>query len=79
LYRSAVSDHPHHTAQGIHLADDLSLGDTPDGGVATHLTNLIHIHRDQAGLRAQAGGSMGRFASGMTGTDHNHVIFQRHD
>src|SRR5690606_4758400 len=32
------------TTESIYFTNDLSLGNTPHGWVATHLTYLIHIH-----------------------------------
>ena len=74
LHRRPIGDDPHQTAEGIQLAHDLPLGDAPHGGVARHLGDLVEIHGDEEGTRAEHGSRMGRLTAGMAGTDHANVI-----
>jgi len=64
----------HLAAQRIDLADDLSLGQAADGGVAGHLTDGVEVHRQQQRLATHTCRSQGRLDPGMAGADHNHVI-----
>ena len=64
----------HNAAQCIHFADEVPLGDAADGGIARHLGDKIDVERVKCGLQAHARSSHGSLASGMTGTDHDHVV-----
>ena len=66
------------SAQSVYFANDLPLGYAADGRIATHLTNLIHIHRDETGARAQVGRGGGGFASGVAGAYHDNVVIEFH-
>ena len=68
----------HLAAQSIDFAHNLSLGNTSDGGVATHLTNLVHIHRYQTGFGTHVCRGCSSLASGMSSTDNEHVIIEFH-
>ena len=68
----------HLSAQCIDFAHNLSLGNTSDGGVATHLTNLVHIHRYQTGFGTHVCRGCSSLASGMSSTDNEHVIIEFH-
>lgn len=46
----AVGDQARESAQRIDFANNLALGNAADGGVAAHLGNFVHIHRDEAGF-----------------------------
>ena len=43
----SVGNNTCHTAQGINFAHNPPLGNTTDGGITTHLCNIVHIQRDQ--------------------------------
>ena len=68
----------HLSAQSIDFAHNLSLGNTSDGGVATHLSNLVHIHRYQTGFGTHVCRGCSSLASGMSSTDNEHVIIEFH-
>ena len=55
LYRSLVGDNAHLSAKSIYLSDYLTFSNTTYSRIATHLGNLVHIHRDKQRLRAQIG------------------------
>ena len=74
----SVRHQAHVSAQGVDFADDLSLGDAAHGGVAAHLPDFVHVHGDEAGLRAQAGCGGCGFASGMAGAYHDYVVVEFH-
>ena len=56
------------------LAHKMALACAADGWVAAHLCHLVHVHRHQAYFRADAGRSVGRFASSVSCTDDNDII-----
>ena len=74
----AVRYHARMSAQCVDFAHDLSFGNATDGGVATHLCNLVHVHGDETRLRPQSGSRGGRLTTGMSGTDYNDVILKFH-
>ena len=74
-----VGDDTHLSAQCINLSHNLSLGNTAYGRIATHLTNLVHVHRYQAGLGSHVCGGSCSLASGVTTTDNENVIIESHN
>ncbi len=68
-----VGDFAHDSAEGVHFADQVSLGDSADGGIARHLGDQVDVQRVESGLQAHAGGGHGGFASGMSGADYDYV------
>ena len=78
LDSAAVRDDTHLSSQRINLTHDLSLCDTAYGRIATHLRDLVHVHRDQQGLTAHAGSCTRRFTTGMTGADYYHIVSEIH-
>ena len=73
-----ISDESHLTTEGIDLSDYLSLGDASYGRIARHLCNLVHIHCYQAGLCTHIGAGTSSFATSMTASDDDDVVFQYH-
>jgi hypothetical protein len=74
----AVSDDSRVSTECVNLSHYLPFGNTTDGGVATHLPNLVHVHRDEASLRTHIGRCCCRFASRVSGTNHNDVVEKFH-
>ncbi len=68
-----VGDFAHDAAEGVDFADQMSLGDAADGGIAGHLRDQVDVQRVERGLQAHAGRGHGGFASGMSGADHDYV------
>jgi hypothetical protein len=56
----------------------LAFGNATHGRVAAHLSNLVHIHRNETGLGTQIGSSGGGFATGMAGTYYNNIVLKIH-
>ena len=69
-----VGDFAHDAAEGVDFADEVSLGDAADGGIAGHLRDEIDVEREERGLQAHARRGHRGFAAGMTGADHNNVV-----
>ncbi len=68
-------DGPAHDAvQSINFPHQLALGQAADGGVAGHLADGLQLMGDQQRFRPEAGGRSGRFGTGMTTTDNDHII-----
>jgi hypothetical protein len=66
----------HLTSKRIYLPDYLSLGYASYGRIATHLANRIHIHRDQQRPATQTCSCVGSFATGMSGSYYDDVVFK---
>ena len=72
----AVGDQARESAQRIDFANNLALGNAADGGVAAHLGNFVHIHRDEAGFCTHAGCCRCCLATGVTGSDDHHIVIE---
>ena len=64
----------HRAAEGIDLADDLTLGHPADRRVAAHLADGIAVDRQQRGAQAHPGRCQGGLEPGVTRTDDDHII-----
>ena len=64
----------HRAAQGVDLADDLSLGHAADGRIAAHLADGVAVGRQQCGLGPQPRRRQCRLGARMSGADHQHVV-----
>ncbi len=73
LDADGVGDFGHDAAESVDLADDVSLGDAADGGVAGHLRDEIGVEGEQRGAQSHARRGHGGFAAGMTGADYGNV------
>ena len=62
----------------IYLSNNLTFGNATHCRVAAHLGNSLHVHGYQQNLAAQVGRCGCCFATGMTGTYYNHIIFWEH-
>ena len=78
LDADGVGDFAHDAAEGIDFADEVTFGDTADGGVAGHLRDEVEVHGDHGGAETHAGGGTGGFASGVTGSDDHDVVLLGH-
>jgi hypothetical protein len=63
----------HAAAQGIDLADEVSLTDTAEGGVATHLTQGLDALREQQGATTDPGCGERGLGSGMAAADDDDI------
>ena len=64
----------HDAAEGVDLANELGLANTPDRRIATHLADGVAVGRQQGRGRAEPGGGSGRLDTGMAGSNHDHVV-----
>ena len=69
-----VRDFAHDSAQGIHFAHQMALGDPAHGGIARHLRYQVHVQREQGCLQPHAGRGHGSFASSVPGADDDHIV-----
>jgi hypothetical protein len=74
LDAGAIGIERHLAAEGIELKDHVGFGQAADGRIAGHPGGGEGIHGDQSGADAHAGGGQRRLATGMAGTDYNHII-----
>ena len=74
LDADGVGDLAHDAAEGVDFADEVSLGDAADGGIAGHLRDEIDVQGEERGAQAHAGGGHRGLASGMAGADHDYVV-----
>ena len=66
--------HPAHQAvEGVDLADQMTLAETADGGVAGHRADGGKAVGHQRRLRAHTGGRSGGFTAGVAATNHDDV------
>ena len=68
-----VGDDPHRAAQGVDLADNLTLGDAADRRIAAHLPDRVAVHRQKRRAQAHPRGRQGRLDAGMPSPDHDNV------
>ena len=73
LDTNRVGDFSHDAAEGVDFADEVSLGNATDSGIARHLRDQVDVQRVECGLQPHASGSHGGLAPGMSGTDHDYV------
>ena len=63
----------HFASEGVDFADDLSLGDAADGGVAGHLGEVVGVEgEEESGGSESRGGECG-LAAGVSGADDDDV------
>ena len=74
LDADGVGDFAHDAAESIDFADEVSLGNAADGGIARHLRDEVDVERVERSLQAHASGGHGGLASGMAGANHHNVI-----
>ena len=74
LDRGGIGIQSHRSAQGIDLADHVSLPETSDGGVAAHLANGVQVLGQDRNLGAKAGRRQGGLHAGVPGAHHQDVV-----
>src|SRR5881398_2310586 len=74
LDAGAVSRPGHGAAQRVDLAHQVSLADTADGRIATHLAQGLDALSQQQRARSHACGGEGRLGAGMTAADDDDVV-----
>jgi hypothetical protein len=62
------------SAQGIDFFDEMPFRKAPDGRIATHGGDMVHVNREEEGWVSHASGGKGSFAAGVTGTHHDYII-----
>ncbi len=72
-----VGDLPHHAAQRVDLAHQVTLRDPADRRIAGHLGDQIRVHRDHRRPHPEAGAGARGFAAGVPSTDDYNVICNR--
>ena len=82
LDAGCIGHFSHEATESIDLPHQMPLAETADGGVATHVGNLIDIAGDEKGRVttsgvAALGGSPSRFAPRVPRTDDNDVVLNR--
>jgi hypothetical protein len=73
LNAAGVGDLAHDSAQRVDLADEVSLGDAADGGVAAHLRDEVEVQGEEGRAQPHARGGHGRLAPGVPGADYHHI------
>jgi hypothetical protein len=73
LDRRSVGEDSHRAAQGIDLADDLTLGHAANRRIAAHLAHCVAIQGEQGGAQTHPGGCQRRLEPGMPGSYHDDV------
>jgi hypothetical protein len=76
LDAGSVDNLAHDSAKRIHLADHVAFGDAADCGIAAHLADRVLINRNQRGARADPRRHVCCLASGVAGSDYNHIEFR---
>jgi hypothetical protein len=73
LNTGAIGRPAHHTAERIDFLDQMSLADTADGRIATHLSQRLDVMRQQQRARTETRGRQRRFGAGMAAADDDHI------
>ena len=73
-----VGDDTCHTAQRVDLPHDLPLRHPADGGIAGHVCQLGHIHREQQRPRPHPGRRRGRLAAGVSAAYDDNIVIELH-
>ena len=63
----------HDAAEGVDLADDLTLGDSADGRITAHLADRVLIEGDKRSPRADARRDVSGFAARVPRADYDDV------
>ena len=78
LQSAAVGHDSHLSAQCVNLAHNLTFCNSAHGRIATHLRNLVHVHRDEASLCAHPCCCRSRLTSSMSCSHYENVVFKNH-
>ncbi len=74
LNSSFVGRQAHLAAERVDLADQVSLADAADRGIARHLAYMVEVECEHQGVRAHPGGGQCSFNTGVTGADNDDVV-----
>src|ERR1051326_160370 len=69
----AINNPAHYAAERINLADQMTLADTANCGIAGHLSDEIEIESEQCRVRADSGGGSCGFTSSVATANHDHI------
>jgi hypothetical protein len=67
----------HRTTQGIDLFHEMSLPDTPNRGIARHLTQRFEVVGQKKGAATPSRSGQGRLGTGMATPDHDYIELGR--
>ncbi len=73
LNPSRIRNAPHETVERVDFANQMTLSQTADCGVAGHHTNIVLRQGNQCRIRSQSGRCMRGIRTGMTAPDDQHV------
>ena len=73
-----IGHEAHLSSQRIDLAHYLSFGNSAHGGVAAHLSNLVHVHSDEARFSAHVGGCRSGLTACVSTSYDNDVVKEIH-
>ena len=73
LNSNRIRHFAHDAAERVDLADEMTLGNTADRGIAGHLRDQVGVHRDHHGAQSHAGAGTRGLAAGVAPTDHDNV------
>mmetsp|Transcript_39038 Transcript_39038/g.83311 ORF Transcript_39038/g.83311 Transcript_39038/m.83311 type:complete len:247 (-) Transcript_39038:158-898(-) len=74
VYPALVGHRAHDPAQRVDLADQVSLPDSPDGGVARQFPEGGRVLRHEQRPRSRAGGGRRRLGPGVSSPHDDHVV-----
>ena len=74
LDASGINGLPHQSAHRVDLTDDMPFGNAADSRIAAHLAHGVQIRCQQRRPRTNARGGRSSFGTGVSSTDHQHVI-----
>jgi hypothetical protein len=63
----------HRTTQGIDLFHEMALPDTPNRGIARHLTQRFEVVGQKKGVATPSRSGQGRLGTGMATADHDYI------
>ena len=75
---SGVGGDRHHTIESVDLADNVTLAQSADRGIARHRADRADIRADERSPRAAARGRTRRFHAGMPSTDDDDIEIHDH-
>ena len=75
---SSVSHDTHHAPERIYFPDNLTFCYTAHGGIAAHLSNIVHIEGYEQCRHTETGSRGGCLTAGMAGAHNNYVVVKLH-
>jgi hypothetical protein len=74
LDASGIGIEAHGTAEGVDFTDDVTFGESADGGVARHGTDGIQVLGEHGDATAESGGGESGFDTGMACADDEDIV-----